>query len=366
MIFDAERNCYRYWWACLPAIPVSREAQDWWTPPGDGRSTPYRRLKRVWNDATWFKRPKDDRLRKHEFSNPDTGTHMMIQLWENWMLFHPNDWVPHFLAEIGIGAGEEPWDACWSYEYGDYPSGKLADLTLHLRDGKGRGSLFVIEAKWNTDQLKKMTGTGPDANPCAYLDLDCYKAESNRSLVYLVHEKKRRQTQAEVESQSIGCRYQWGVWSWESLVSLQCKLAKELLPQPLGLLIRDSMLRQAFPSCIDWNAFKYPKGIQRADVPGPRSLSERFTSALEGDDCPARLRPYLMGARCYWDCRTAADSLPRLPFPYLSAEPSFPELHDQIGQSKKTKQGTPQASEINAALWQLGGPTHPFHANVAE
>lgn len=146
MIYDAQRQCYRYWWACLPAIPATRSELDWWAA-ADGRATPYRRLRRLWNDPTWFKRPASDRYRRHEFSSCVTGTHTLVQFWENWTLFHPSQWVPRLFTHLEIPVGPEPWDACWSYEFEDRTSKKLTDLTLHIRDGSAHETLIIVEAK---------------------------------------------------------------------------------------------------------------------------------------------------------------------------------------------------------------------------
>lgn len=356
VVFDADRNCYRNWWACLPAIPSSRETPDWWANGSDGRSSPYRRLKRVWNDATWFKSPKEDPHRPHEFSNPSSGTHMMVQLWENWTLFHPSEWVPVFLSELHMEAGEHPWDACWSYEFEDSSNSKLVDITLHIRDGAGRETLFVIEAKWNKDRLKKSPKVGqPDANPDGYLGLAGYEVVSDRRMVYLIHERAVAHTRDQVVHHAGESSCRWAIWTWESLISLQCKLAMDFLPQQIGLLVRNSILCQAMPACIDWSAFPHAVGTSRDDIPNPQSLSSEFDWTLENAECPERLRDYLLGARCFWECRANLRSLPEtLPFAYMHDEPSFPDLHEQIHRRKVTKEKCSYLEENTVAHWKLG------------
>ena len=356
MVFDPIRSCYRYWWACLPAIPSSREAPDWWACGSDGRSSPYRRLKRVWNDATWFKRPKDDPFRPHEFSNPSSGTHMMVQLWENWTLFHPSEWVPAFLSELHMKAGEPPWDACWSYEFEDSSNSKLADITLHIRDGVGRETLFVIEAKWNKDRLKAHPKVGlPDANPDSYLGLTGYEVVSDRRIVYLVHERAAPHTTAQVQLHAGTSSCRWAVWTWEAMISLQCKLAMGLLPQPIGPLIRNSILGQAMPACIDWSAFQYYVGMRRDEMPDSRTLSSEFGFALEKTDCPERLRNYLLGTQCFWEFRANPDSMPyTLPFRFLYEEPSFRDLHELIHTRKAIKERCAYLAENTIPHWKLG------------
>lgn len=346
LIFDLDRQCYRYWWACLPAIPESREAVDWWAPDDDGRAPPYRRLKRVWNDATWFKRPASDRYRRHEFSTPATGTHTMVQFWENWTLFHPSEWVPALLKEIGAPAGSGPWDACWSYEFGDARTGKLTDITLHLRDGNGHETLFVIEAKWHRDRLKSNPKVGlPDAHPDAYTGLPSLEPIADRRMVYLVHESRRSETEAEVRRYATSASSPWHVLTWEGLVRLQLQLVAQHCPRAASEAIQRSIRAQADLPPMDQNAIR-PEG-------GRRPMTEELVRLLEPKSDEAQIRNYLLGARLFWACRSSSGPQ-QLPFPYLMDEPSFPELHDRIGYRQRHGQRNPDISENSAPLWRLG------------
>jgi hypothetical protein len=281
---------------------------------------------------------------------------MMVQLWENWTLFHPSDWVPAFLSELHMEAGEPPWDACWSYEFEDSSNSKLADITLHIRDGAGHETLFVIEAKWNKDRLKKNPKVGlPDANPNGYIGLAGYEVVSDQRMVYLVHERAVPETSTQVHLHAGGSSSRWAIWTWESLVSLQCKLAMILLPQQIGPLVRNSILGQAMPACIDWSAFPNAVGTSRDDIPNPQSLSSEFGWALENAECPEYLRDYLLGARCFWECRANLRPLSEtLPFPYLHEEPSFRDLHEQIHKRRLTNGKCAYLAENTVPHWKLG------------
>ena len=350
VIYDPERHCFRYWWACLPAIPPGRDALDWWARP-DGRAAPYRRLKRVWNDATWFKRPASDRFRKHEFANPATGTHMMIQLWENWTLFHPSDWVPRLFGLLGMRVGIGPWDACWSYEFEDNDTSKLTDITLHCRNSSGHETLLVIEAKGVGDALKPAKKDRmPDADPNTYTNLAPYKCIDDRRMFYLVHEAKRMETNAQVSEYATARSNDWAVGSWEDLISLQAELAGSLLPEGVSTLVQTSILAQGRVPCIEWDRIEQKGFPARSRLPEAAELAELMDPGQTEDD---RLRIYLRGCKLFWQIRSGAVDVD-LPFGYLGSEPGFPELHDQIAIRKKAGMKNPAMKECLVPLWKLG------------
>jgi len=346
LIFDPERHCYRYWWACLPALPESREAVDWWAPEDDGRASPYRRLKRLWNDPTWFKRPAQDRYRRHEFSSPTTGTHVLVQFWENWTLFHPNEWVPALLDELSCPAGSAPWDACWSYEFADADTGKLTDLTLHLRDGQGHETLFVIEAKWDRDRLKDNPKVGlPDPHPDAYTGLASYRSITDRRMVYLVHGSQRAATEAAVLRHAGSESSPWYLLTWEALIRLQLACVARCCPPPVSVAIQESIRTQATLAPLDQVAI----GRDAERRLTPVELVERLD--LPGE--APRIENYLLGSRLFWQCRTATPPS-QLPHAYLADEPSFPALHDRVVDRRRQRERNPDVVEHTAPLWRLG------------
>ncbi|MEQ8992761.1 MAG: hypothetical protein RLO46_13155 [Pseudomonadales bacterium] len=346
LIFDPDRQCYRYWWACLPAIPKSREIVDWWSPGDDGRAPPYRRLKRVWNDPTWFKRPASDRYRRHEFSAPATGTHTMVQFWENWTLFHPSEWVPPLLREIGAPAGPGPWDACWSYEFEDAETGKLTDITLHLRDGVGHETLFAIEAKWNRDRLKRHPKVGlPDAHPDVYTTLPSYRSVVDRRMIYLVHEARRAAIETDVEQHATPDSSPWHILTWERLIRLQVELVARHSSRAVSGAIQSSIQAQADLPPMDQTAI----GPWVGRLPDPEELIQLLDTKSNED----QLRNYLLGAQLFWACRSSSGPS-QLPFSYLAEEPSFPELHDRVVHRRQHGERNPDIAEHTAPLWKLG------------
>lgn len=353
MIYDASRKCFRYWWACLPALPASRDETDWSAEPGDGRAPPYRRLRRVWNDPTWFKAPRADPLRRHEFSSPSTGTHATVQLWENWSLFHPSVWVSEFLRSAGFRWASNVRDACWSYEFADPATGKLADVTLHVRDEAGTDTLVVIEAKWNKDSLKATPRTGlPDTHADAYVSLRPYSCVADRRMLYLVHEIKANSVRSRVERDSAKAECEWSVWTWESMVALQCRLAAKTLPVGISDLVAIHILAQASAECIDWAHVVGRPMHDRSMLPSTKEFAVRIGLELDRSDMPSHLVNYLKGAKLYWECRTGQSTVD-LPFEYLRSEPSFEELHHQIAERQKRGAKTDAMKENVISLWKL-------------
>jgi hypothetical protein len=281
---------------------------------------------------------------------------MMVQLWENWTLFHPSDWVPLILGELGMEVSDGPWDACWSYEFEDSSNSRLADITLHIRDGTGRETLIVIEGKWNKDRLKGKPKVGlPDADPNAYINLEGYKVVEERRMVYLVHEHAVDRTRDLVRRHITEKSCPWAILTWESLICQQFRLAEELLPKPIGQTICESILAQAKHDCISWEAVQRSTGRRKESVASVQNLVESLKTESAAADCIPRLRDYLMGASCFWESRAeGCCDTNALPFAYLHAEPSFRDLHDEILRRKAGRKRCDYLAENLIPHWQLG------------
>lgn len=275
----------------------------------------------------------------------------MVQLWENWSLFHPSEWVPRLFALLGMPVGAGSWDACWSYEFEDKRTNKLTDITLHARDESGHEILLAIEAKWGKDSLKSKPKVGlPDANPNAYTNLDSYKSVLDRRMVYLVHESKREKTQTEVRANASDGTNQWAICSWEDLISLQAALAEDILPESASKIVATSVLAQGNSPCIDWDRIDENGFGRHAAISAPEQIAEVIDPELVE---VGHLRHYLLGAKLFWECKSGATPSV-LPFEYLGSELSFAELHDQIATRRKHRQKNSAMEETTVPLWRLG------------
>jgi hypothetical protein len=193
---------FHSWWQVLPAIPPDRS------------SAAYDRLRRVWFDHTW----KD-----HPFLNEAHENHLTATLFENFVLFEPKLWVPQLLeaAQIDLSLGTV-LKCTWGYEVLADGQGKLADVAIHARDAAG-DVVVVIESKAKGGTLKPT-----DADPGSYLDLDEFSWCERRSLIYLVDEADEVRTRDLIKDQSARS----GLLTWQSLGSLQIRLAGELEVEP--------------------------------------------------------------------------------------------------------------------------------------
>lgn len=99
----------------------------------------------------------------------------------------------------------------------------------------------------------------------------------------------------------------------------------------------------------------------RDAIPRASTLVSGFSLALKTRDCPEHLSSYLLGARCFWECRASPERMPyELPFSYLSDEPSFEELHHRIAKRRRNKEKGIYLFENTIPHWKLGTFTSEF------
>lgn len=227
-------DCFTHWWACLPAIPPSRTALDFWAVQ-DGRCSRYERLKRVWFDTTRLLAPKDDPDRPHEFGKLCHGTSLTCKTWENFSLFGPGEWIRPLLSIAGFDLDFHAVDRAWSYEFeamiGNTQRFKLADVTMHARNAAGTDLLIVVEVKRPGDKLKEDCDP-PDTQPGGYLDREAFQSIPLRRLLYLVDEAYAPFVSQKVTPNDA----RWGIVTWRQFFELQQSLAASL-SQPLGAFV---------------------------------------------------------------------------------------------------------------------------------
>jgi hypothetical protein len=337
-------DCFTHWWAALPAIPPDAESLDWWAI-ADGRTTRYRRLKRLWFDSTRLLAPREDPLRPHEFARPTHGTHVTCKVWENFVLLHPRDWIHPLMGAAGLVCPIVPADCAWSYEYEAMVGGsskfKLADIVVHVRDEVGHDVVLVIEAKRPGDRLKE-NGELPDTRPGSYLDREAFQPYARRFMIYLVDDAYLPTVRVKVS----GRPGTWGVISWSQLERLQRSLVQNTYPGEAGLFLSEVIATcHASLRCRCW------------PDPQPDLLRRgvELLDSLDDTTTPRHVREYVAGAVQHLHCLSGLAPA-TLAFSYLAKEPSFGDVH---GLLPGLRQKTP---ERRAALWRL-----PMVAgNVAE
>jgi hypothetical protein len=302
--------------------------------PGDGRSSRYRRLKRCWFDRTWFAAPASDPDRPHAFSNPRCGTSVLCRLWELFTLWHPSQFVPPLMALAGL-AVEDVVDCCWSYEFKDKRTGKLVDLVMNVRPRDGDDVLIAVEAKYGKDKLKEAVKVGlPDRFPGAYLDLDGFRNEHSKLLVYLVHNHYA----GDVRRQVIDPQNRHGVLTWEAIAGLQLELARRYLEQTESALVR-----RVVESIATVSRICPVRELSVAESNFPQSTVLSPDAALRRRKA---LDTFIESSTCFLAAQSG--TLPdQIPFPYLKDEPSFRRIHEL---PKSAAQST---DEHHQPLWRL-------------
>ncbi|GMU80960.1 MAG: hypothetical protein AMXMBFR47_08310 [Planctomycetota bacterium] len=211
---NAGRDLPRFWWSQLCAVPPQKS------------SRAYKRLERVWLDHT---RPNTS------FRDPRGEVHLVCTLFENMVLFNPDDWVTAMMTAASIGNPPRGVTECtWSYEFEDAAnvrftaSGRqrrppIADIVGHGRDAIGE-FVFVIEAKRPGGAEKE-----DDRNPDYYLDSPTFSPFSRRYMLYLWDEAELAARQPPIEHD----RQYRGALTWQQLGGLQIRLAQAAdLPEP--------------------------------------------------------------------------------------------------------------------------------------
>jgi hypothetical protein len=185
-----EKNGYpSHWWAALCAVPTAKE------------SVAYRRLQRVWFDHTRFHGPRTNNTLKsssaekaltprryHEFVRPNDETNLTVTLWENFVIFDVNKWLPAVFESAGLPPITTSIDKCnWGYEWWSHAKEKrMCDIVLGFEAGETR-SIVVVEAKRLDTRM-----TPDDLNPAYYLDTIPEIADFGdcRYLIYLLDQTR--------------------------------------------------------------------------------------------------------------------------------------------------------------------------------
>lgn len=143
-----------FWWEMLPAIPRRKD------------SHAYHRLRRVWFDHT---------VANHPFLTQHCEDHLSATLFENFVLFDPQEWLAAFCAYAGICPPPDRLTTCeWGYQAQDEKTTKMADVGIHARGAVGDCAILV-EAKGKGGSLKKH-----DVCPGSYLQLAEFAAYQYR------------------------------------------------------------------------------------------------------------------------------------------------------------------------------------------
>ncbi|MCX7177922.1 MAG: hypothetical protein NTX56_03855 [Proteobacteria bacterium] len=322
-------RCHRHWWTVLPNLPPNEFTRDWWVAAGDTRAARYDRIKRCWFDKTWLKQPKTDPERPHDFYNPRCGTFVLCRTWEMFSLFHPRDWVPSVCRAAGIANPKTPSDCCWSYEFQDKSTGKLVDLTLHVRNDDGSEFLIAGEAKFGDDRLKKL-----DHLPGTYLDLGSFARWPQRFLIYIVHESYAPEVRQRVRDE----QQRNGILTWEEICRLMLKLS-EALPGFAHTVVAGWIRLMAKEHTLELSE------VVIGSCPSHDHLAAACTELIDSyHDCPPHLRAFAIGLRFHLEARCGR--LPVPPFPYIMDEPSCSDVH-------RIEEGKQSTADRCEELWQL-------------
>jgi hypothetical protein len=189
---------HQFWWEMLPAVPRSRDSQA------------YRRLRRCWFDHT---------VTNHPFLSVHCEDHLTPTLFENFVLFEPQDWLEPLLCAAGITPPMDRLSNCnWAYQAQDRKTNKMADVGIHAR-GPAGDCAILVEAKVKGGPLKKA-----DVNPDSYLQLAEFADFAHRYLIYLVDEQDVEKTRRVVIDEN----GRSGTLTWQRLGGLQIELALQL------------------------------------------------------------------------------------------------------------------------------------------
>lgn len=321
--------CHRHWWTVSPNIPRSRISHDWWATSTSNRASQYSRLKRCWFDKTWLKGAKTDPERRHDFYNPRCGTFVLCRTWEMFTLFHPQDWLVPFcrMAELPTVAGVS--DCCWSYEFQDKNTGKLVDLTMHVRDDGGSEMLIAGEAKYGTDRLKDT-----DHLPESYLDLDPFLFFRNRYMLYIVHTSYAETVREQVRN----VKRRHGIITWEQIFRHGLQLA-ESLPDDERFLVSGWLRFMAKEHALELT----PEDL--GSLPSLTELVESCNALIEAShEVKQPMRDFAAGLRFHIAARSGL--LPEPPFGYLRDELSCSDIH-------RLEDGKQTTRERCEELWRM-------------
>jgi hypothetical protein len=306
----SRHGCHRHWWTASPNIPRSRISRDWWADSTDNRVSQYARLKRCWFDKTWLKGAKSDPERRHDFYNPRCGTFVLCRTWEMFTLFHPRDWVIPLCSIAEIPSVRSVSDCCWSYEFQDKKTGKLVDLTMHLRNDSGGEVLIAGEAKYGSDRLK-----ATDHLPESYLDLDPFLGFRDRFLLYLVHDSYAGTVREQVRDE----HSRHGIVTWEQTYRLALRLS-DTLPNGEKILVAGWLRMMAKEHALEITTEAL------GTVPSVTELAESCGAVIEsGQVVKQHIRDFATGFRFHLAAKSGW--LPEPPFGYLSEELSCSDIH---------------------------------------
>ena len=187
----------QFWWEMLLAVPRNRD------------SRAYRRLRRVWFDHT----------DNHAFFISRCENHLSTTLFENFVLFAPEAWLPALCSAAAVNAPVDRFAECaWGYQAQDSTTTKMADVGIHAR-GPAGDCFILVEAKVKGGPLKTS-----DIDPRSYLDLAEFSGCEQRYLIYLVDEQDSAKTKAAVVNEDALA----GFLTWQELGGLQIQLALQL------------------------------------------------------------------------------------------------------------------------------------------
>jgi hypothetical protein len=220
-----EKNGYpSHWWAALCAVPATKD------------STPYRRLKRAWFDHTRFHGPSAENpakrdfpvrtsasTRYHEFVKSSGETHLTLTLWENFVIFDLNKWLPAVFEAAGLRPITARIEQCkWCYEWVSHANGKkrMCDIVLAFESGGAR-NVVVIEAKRLDASM-----TQKDLDLAYYLESIPEIADfgDRRHFIYLLDETRRNELDKAIRPREPRV----GILTWQRLAGVQIELAKGL------------------------------------------------------------------------------------------------------------------------------------------
>lgn len=235
------------WYSYLSALPPNQN------------SLAYNRLQGIWANKTRFHGPEGSPKRIHELADPNHETHLTVSLWENFVLFEPQIWIPQLLQASAISLPSSEIKECkWSYEWQKTLTKgiKVMDVVISYLTADGNKHLIIIEAK----NIGKKLGE-KDRDPMYYLGIEDFDIFGpNRALIYCLDEPIIKKETPLIQA----CPFPTGFISWQQLAVLQFQAARAQFGNtPLAGFICGSILKQ-FTQL----------GIAPAELPFPYLSSE--------------------------------------------------------------------------------------------
>jgi hypothetical protein len=292
---------FRYWWTFIPALPLSRDSQN------------YRALRRHWADHTMNTLVRKDGILMpgpRSAYVPGREDHLTPVLFNIWAAI-PSAITGRFLLDLLLVPHSEVTALQIGYSWEQKRSLKrrpdVTDIVVAWRDDDGDG-VVVIEAKRKGGKLQ-----GKDlAGGASYMDLPSIRPFARKHMVFLVDEQDAASTQGRLPLAS-------RIVSWQEMGKAQSTAALSL-----GLPASESAFLQALIArhYEDMDAGFDPK--MAGSVPDTFAGNEATYEAIRAKGLPQTIEAFLLGSAATLSARKGI--MPDPPFDWLRSEPALDDL----------------------------------------